>query len=104
GNLGPNYDVSTDTGISMIIFNSSDGGATWNVAAEVLPPNNNANGFDYPMLHWGGDGNGGVAMYFDWAFIDLDGSGNFVFSTYMAAIPVSGLGTYGPIQVIGGDG
>lgn len=99
-NMGPLYDPVADTATSIIIFNSSDGGATWNVAAEVLPPNPTGLGFDYPMLHWGGDGNGGIAMYFSWIFIDFDGSGNFIYPTYLAAMPVSGLGSYGPIQVI----
>ncbi len=110
GNLGPAYDVDNDTGISMIIFVSSDGGATWNVVAEVLPPNTNSFGFDYPMLHWGGDGNDGIAMYFSWSFIDNDESGAFIYSNYMAAIPVNeppysdaNPVAAGPIQVIGGD-
>lgn len=100
GNMGPLYDPNTDTGVSMIIFVSSDGGATWTQAAEVLPPNTNNFGFDYPMLHWGGDGNGGYAMYFDWNLYDYDGEGNTIYPQYMAYIPVNGLGSYGSIQVI----
>lgn len=102
GNMGPLYDPNTDTGTSMIIFVSSDGGVTWNQAAQVLPPQSDTEGFgfDYPMLHWGGDGNGGIAMYFSWMNILDDTNGNIAYANYMAAIPVSGLGTYGPIQVI----
>jgi len=55
-----------EAGVSQAIFVSSDGGLTWNAVAEPTPPNLNNFGFDFPMLHWGGDGNGGVAMYFDW--------------------------------------
>lgn len=101
GNRGPSYNDATDTGTSMRICVSSDEGATWTQVAEVLPPNTNSFGFDYPMLHWGGDGSGGMAMYFSWTFHDVDGSGNAIFRNYLAAIPVDGLGgPFGPITVI----
>ncbi|MBS0638040.1 MAG: hypothetical protein JSS12_11065 [Verrucomicrobia bacterium] len=100
GNRGPLYDASTDTGTSINICASSDGGQTWQQVAEVLPPNTNGFGFDYPSLHWGGDGLGGVAMYFSWTFRDVNSSNEAIFSNYIAAIPVNGLGSFGSITVL----
>lgn len=97
GNKGPLYDQSTDSGVSMTVFVSSDKGATWQQVAEFLPPDADTFGFDYPMLSEGGDGSGGKAMYFTWVFYDEDIQGNAVFKTYMAAFTVGGLG--GPFGV-----
>lgn len=99
-NFGPLYDPVNDTGASMLVLVSSDGGATWNQVAEFLPPEDDTEGFDYPMLDEGGDGNGGKAMYFSWVYATDTTQGNVTFLNYMAAIPVTGLGSFGAPVVI----
>jgi hypothetical protein len=53
------------------------------------------------MLQWGGDGSGGIAMYFSWILFTTDAKGNIIINNYLAAMTISGLGgPFGPLIVI----
>lgn len=76
--------------VQLMILVSSDQGLTYKIAyIPTTPPNFMV--FDYNQLAFGGDGNGGWALWFCNDFFSLDGQ----YSPTINYIPVTGLGQYG---------
>ena len=90
------YLVPTNSDFSTPIFDigfsvSTDGGITYTAVGTIA-----LNSFlDYPRLSFGGDGNGGKALWFSIDYVDLD----IFYQTKLIIgyIQVSGLGSYGPL-------
>ncbi len=70
---------------------SFDGGITFNLVQTFLSDPNAQFGYDYPKLAFGGDGNGGFALYFTVDFIDDFGN----YTPNIGFIPVTGNGPAG---------
>ena len=76
--------------LQLMILVSSDQGLTYRVAyIPTLPQNFRV--FDFNQLAFGGDGNGGWALWFCNDFFGVDGE----YSPTINYIPVTGLGKYG---------
>lgn len=87
---------------NLVILVSSDGGQTFSVAAQIDPTAAPFNGsvnslFDFNQMAFGGDGNGGWALYFVNDFYNPTG----FFYPCIGYIPVTGLGAYGSYTIVG---
>lgn len=83
------YDVVSELPVQMNISVSIDGGVTFNT---VVQTTDDSPAFvDYPHIAFGGDGNGGWALYF---VVDLYSGDNFI-TPVVGGIQVFGLGDFG---------
>ena len=85
----PAYNINTSPG-TVAILNSADGGRTYSLLYTVpyLP---NTAFYDYQQSAFGGDGQGGWAIYVVFDYLGTDGSQYPV----LVYIPVLGLGSFG---------
>ena len=80
---------------NIVVGVSSDGGVNWKTA-QIFNALAADEQYDYPMITFGGDGNGGWAVYVTAQYVTASG----INGPILAYIPVSGLGLYGAGQIV----
>lgn len=111
GNLWVPYLFATDpvhtlNPINIVWALSTDGGFTWTNAGEVFVPINNPsfalNLFDYAHAAFGGDGQGGKALWTSFTYYHDDPASPYGYNSIIkvSAIPVTGLGQFGPNTLV----